>query len=621
MLQRLRDNTKGVVAGILIGLLVIIFAISGAEALFMGGSSPSKVVTVNGDGISQLDIDRAVRMQRQQLQSMYGDSIPPEFLTDERLRGPAIDNLVRRMVLTQTARRSGMAVSDNTINQMIVSTPAFQQEAGAFDRMRFQQLLRMQGFTPSTYRTALAEEVLINQLVSGIVGSGFVTPTELERVIALNNQKRDFLYAVIDADEVRDKLEISAEEVEAYYNSNPQAFTQPEQVAVDYIDLNVIDLMDDIDIPEAQLRQQYEQDVASFLASVERNAAHILIESGDKAVIETIQARLAAGENFAELAREYSDDIGTRDQGGDLGYTAGDAFPAEFERALASLSVGQVSGPVRTDAGVHLIKLLDERGGEPPSFEEERGRIANLLKRVEAESHFVALLDRLRDQSYNAENLMVVAEDLGLPAGNTGLFPRSGGTGIAANSLVNAAAFSEEVLEYGNASDLLELGNDRVVVVKKTDYEPSYLRPLEEVREEILALVRDERARAAVAQQGNQLKVAVEAGEDLAAAAESMGLNVLTIEGAGRNDPAVNRDVLRHAFSIARPGDAPTVGGGHLPQGDFAVIKLLAVHEGRVDDEDLTQETMLQARMSRMLGEDEFNSFEAMVRAQAKVRR
>src|SRR5690606_6434820 len=332
-----------------------------------------------------------------------------------------------------------------------------------FDRDRFQLVLRNIGYTPSTYRNVLAEDVVINQLGRGVLETSFVTPAELETIISLNFQTRDFSYVVLPAEKIRDEVVVNDQEIESYYENNPQEFTIPEQVAVDYIELSVDSLMPETEITEAQVRQQYEQNLASFVATPERQAAHILIESSDEKVVTEISEKLANGEDFAELAKTYSDDLGSREQGGDLGFTTGDTFPVEFEEALATLSVDGVSAPVVTDAGTHCIKKLAERRTEVPPFEEQRERIAEPLKRAQAENTFVELLDRLRDLSYNAEDLGDVANELNLPYQNTGLFSRMGGEGVAAESLFVNAAFSTDVLEQGNSSEVLELSPSRVI--------------------------------------------------------------------------------------------------------------------------------------------------------------
>lgn len=620
MLQNLRDNSKGVIAGILIGFLVIIFAISGSEALFNADTSTKGVVSVNGEDITEAEISRASANYKQQLSARYGDSLPAEYLTDENVRQPVIENLIQRKILVQSAKESGLTIDNDALDQQIVATPQFQKEGGSFDPQIYQQLLRSAGFSPITYKKALIEDAIVNQLTKGVVDSSFVTPAELDHVIALSFQTRDFSYAVIPAKKLRESIIIEDPEIESYYQANTQSFTNPEQVAVDYIDLNVFDLMKKVEVSEEQLRKQYEQNVAAFVAAAERQAAHILIEDNDAQKIAEVSKKLAAGEEFAELAQTYSDDLGSRDQGGDLGFTGGEAFPPKFEAALSALDVGGVSKPIKTDAGTHFIKLISERGTTAPSFEEERSRLTEQLKRNEAENRFIALLEELRERSYNAENLADVAKELGVEHQNTGLFARDTGKDIAAESEFAKAAFSDEVLQQNNSSEVIELAPHRAVVLKKTDYKPSYVKPLEEVKEQITAILLDNKLRDLVAKRGQELEAAVAAGKPLAEAAEANGYELKKVEKVSRSDVSVDREILRQAFDMAKPQDSVPVvmAGTQTTTGDYAVIALTNVTLGG-EELPAEQRIAIASQLKRVNSESEYKSYESLLRESADI--
>ncbi len=619
MLQTIRDNSKGVVAGILVGFLVIIFALSGAEALFSGSSRSGEVVSVGGEAITENEVAREVYRQRQQILSQYGDSVPSEFVSDERLREPAINSLIQRKVLIQHARSQGMGVSDQTLDQLILSFPQFAGEDGQFDSNRYQQVLRSMGYTPAQYKALLRQELLLSQLSSGIATSGFVTQDELERFAALNFQTRDFEYAMLTRDQVAEGVNVTDADIEAYYQSNQSQFRQPEQVAVEYIDLSVASLMEQIEIDEQTLRNQFEQNQAARDGQkAERRVAHILLEDASDERVAEIQAALDEGRSFDELAEQYSDDLGSSAQGGDLGYLSGDGLPEAFMAAAESLDVGEVSQPVETEAGVHLIKVTEVRGAEETTFEEAREDIARQLKRVEAENEFVALMDRLGELSYNADRLQTVADELDLPLGNTDLFGRNGGTGIAAESAVIEAAFSEEVLERDNSSDLLELANDRVVVIKKTDYQEAYIRPLEEVRDQIASQLREERIRDRLAEQGEALRAALESGQTLATIAEEAGLEVQNAQGVERRSSGVDRALVRHVFSLPKPSAEPVVSGVATSEG-YAVVVLTDAQNGQWADLSEEEQRSLRQNLAQMQGEEEYLAYREQLRAGVTV--
>lgn len=620
MLQTIRDNTKGVIAGILIGFLVIIFALSGAEALFSGGARSGEVATVGGETITENQVVREVHRQRQQILNQYGDSVPSEFVSDERLREPAVNALIQRQILVQSARDQGMAVSDEMLDSIIVDIPQFAGDAGRFDPQRYQQVLRSMGYTPAQYRVVLGEEILLNHLNLGIGASGFVTDDEIQRFVALNFQTRDFQYLTLSESSVADEVNVTEQAIEDYYQNNQQQFRQDEQVAVEYIELSVDHLIEDIDIDEQTLRQQYEENLAAEQTGGERRVAHILLEDADSERAAELLQRLEEGEDFAELAREYSDDFGSSDQGGDLGFVSGEGLPDEFVAAMNALEVGEVSEPVNTEAGLHLIKVLEGEGGEQPTFEEQRDRIARQLARIEAENDFVSLMERLADRSYNADRLGPVADEMGLPLGNTGLFTRSGGDGIASESAVIEAAFSSEVLERGNSSDLIELAADRVVVVKKTDRQSAYTRPLEDVRDEIAARLEEQQTRELLAERGETVRSALEAGQAIDEVADEFGLEVREASGVERNDSSVDRRLLQHVFSLPRPGDEAVVSSTQAAEG-YAIVQLSNVTDGSIEELSAEQRASLRRNLSNMLGERDYSAFLQQLRSEARVDR
>jgi len=580
MLQNLRDNSRGVISFILIGFLVIIFALTGVEALFNWDTSANQAAKVNGELVTEMDVSRAIGMQKQQMLNTYGDQIPAEFLTDEYLRKPVIENLVQRMVLSQAANKSGMAVSNTYLSEQIASAPQFKNETGAFDNNRYQQVLRNMGYTHSTYAKILSDEIVINQLQTGISATAFATPSQLDDVVTLSFQSRDIGYVILPATKIRESIVIDAADIQTYYAANQNMFTSEEQVAVDFISLSVADLMKNVAVTEEQVRKQYEQNLAGFVAAPERQAAHILVEGDNKDKIKSISDKLAAGEDFAVLAKEFSDDLGSKEQGGDLGFTKGDAFPAEFEAALATLKIGGVSAAVKTDAGTHFIKLLAEKGSEPPSFEEQKASIEDELKRAEAESVFVAQLEKLRDLSYNAENLSEVAQELGINVQNSGLFERSKGSNLMANPNVVTAAFSAEVLQEGNSSEVIEIDSSNVIVLKKTDYKPSQVKPLATVQEQITNTLKDQKAKTLLDEKAVKLISDLKSGVNFTELASAAGTELKQVKTATRSSADIDADVLRYAFTMNKPTAKATFGSVMTANGDLAVVAVDAVTPG-----------------------------------------
>jgi peptidyl-prolyl cis-trans isomerase D len=620
MLQNLRDNSRGVISFILIGFLVIIFALTGVDALFNWDTSANQAAKVNGEPVTEMDVARAISMQKQQMLNTYGDQIPAEFLTDEYLRKPVIENLVQRMVLSQAAGKSGMAVGNTYLSEQIASAPQFKNETGAFDNNRYQLVLRNMGYTHSTYAKILSDEIVINQLQAGVNATAFATPSQLDDVVALSFQSRDLAYVILPAAKVRESIQVDAAEIQTYYDANQQMFTSEEQVALDYISLSVSDLMKNLTVTEEQIRKQFEQNQSSFVAAPERQAAHILVEGDSQDKIKAVADKLAAGEDFAALAKEYSDDLGSKEQGGDLGFTKGDAFPAEFEAALATLKVGEVSTAVKTDAGTHFIKLLAEKGSEPPSFEEQKASIEDQLKRAEAENLFVVQLEKLREESYNAESLQEVAQALNLKAENSGLFERSKGTNLMANAKVVAAAFSAEVLQEGNSSEVIEIDSSNVVVLKKTDYKPSQVKPLASVQDQITNTLKDQKAKALLDEQAAKLIADLKSGGNFSELSTAAGVELKQVKAATRNSVDIDSDVLRHAFTMNKPSsNSPTFDRVITATGDLAIIAVEAVTPGSYESVTPEQKTAIMAQLGGIYGKNDFSSYQKFLKDAADI--
>jgi len=623
MLQSFRDNLKGAVAKGVIALMIIPFAMFGVDSLFLSDGQGTDVAVVEGEAITENELAQAIYLQKQQLLSRFGDQAPAEFLTDERLRAPVLEELIRRRLSLRLGQQGGMAASSLELDQMILSAEQFHVE-GQFNAQLYTQTLRSLGFTPSTYKKLLGEELVLNQLARGFASTGFTTGAELSRAAVLQAQTRDFYYLTIVKDAIEEATSISDEALAAYYEANQAQFMAPQQLAIEYIEVSPELLSANVTVSEEDVRGQYEQNLASFEVKPERQAAHILLEPKDDGshigAAEAVVARLAAGEDFAALAEEVSNDTVSAEQGGDLGYTAGDIFPAEFEAALAELEVGAVSAPVETEAGLHIIKLLAIQDADAPSFEEEQLAIRQTLIAAAAEEQFVEMLDSLGDLTYNADTLAEAGDTLDLPVNKSALFSRQGGEGITANARVLEAAFSDEVLLEGNTSDLIELADNLVVVLRITENKPSQVKSLADVSEGIAAQLKEEAIRATLQSQADNLQLALEQGADFESLAKENSLEWQVTLATTRSDFKVDRTLLNYAFNMAKPLDeAATIGGVFLNNGDYALVSLNKVHGGDLKAMSELQQKQISQGLSRSAGEMEYAVLEAQIKNTADV--
>jgi peptidyl-prolyl cis-trans isomerase D len=585
MLDSFRHNMKGIAFGIVI-LIAIVFAFSGIGSLSMSGSGADTAVTVNGEKVTELSVLRAISSEKRRILS-ENEGLDAALLQDELIRPQVVEQIIGRRLLSQAAKSAGMGVSSRTTSKLLLGTPAFQSDDGRFDQDLYLYTIRAQGYTSGTFLEMLKDDLLVEQYVRGFVASSFITGNELDLIASITEQQRDYYYLTLPLQPAVDAVELSDEQIAAYYEANKQRYQAAEQVVIDYIELSPELFSATQNVAEKQVRARYEEQRDSLESTTSRQAAHILLAEPSDAVLTEISDKLAAGEGFAALAKEYSEDVGSADFGGDLGYTSGDTFPESFEAALESLQVGEVSAPVSTDSGTHLIKLLDIQE-QTVDFDSERARIEQELITELTDVWLVEKLANLKELSYNAENLSQIAADLGLTAQVSEPFTRAGAAGISANPAVLKAAFSSEVFEDSYASEVLDLGNDRYLVLKLNKAIPARQKDLAEVQGAVVASLTDQLARASLAARGAELLARVDSGEKIEAVAKSENLDWQVVLDAKRSTGGLNNDIKRFAFQLPATATEDLVESFYSRSGDFVVVALTGVDAG--DSSKLSKE-------------------------------
>ena len=585
MLDSFRHNMKGIAFGIVI-LIAIVFAFSGIGSLSMSSSGADTAVTVNGEKVTELSVLRAISSEKRRILS-ENEGLDASLLEDELIRPQVVEQLIGRRLLSQAAKSAGMGVSSRTTSKLLLSTPAFLSDDGRFDQDLYLYTIRAQGYTSGTFLEMLKDDLLIEQYVRGFVASGFVTASELDLIASITEQQRDYYYLTLPLQPEVDAVELDDEQIAAYYDANKQRYQAPEQVVVDYIELNPELFSATQNVAEEQVRARYEEQRESLESTTSRQAAHILLTQPSDELLAEINEKLAAGETFEALAKEYSEDVGSADFGGDLGYTSGDTFPESFETALAALQTGEVSAPVETDSGTHLIKLLDIQE-QIVDFDSERARIEQELITELTDVWLVEKLAKLKELSYNAENLAEIAADLELTAQVSEPFTRAGGAGISADPAVLKAAFSSEVLEDSYASEVLELGNDRYVVVKLNKSIPARQKDITEVQGAVVASLTDQLARASLAARGAELLARVDSGENIEAVAKDEDLDWQVVLDAKRSTGGINNEIKRFAFQLPATATEDLIESFYSRSGDFVVVALTDVEAG--DSSKLSEE-------------------------------
>ena len=489
MLQSMRQSTQSTAAKVIIGLIVLSFAAFGLETLLPGGSGTS-VAEVNGEEITPIALQEAITQQKRQLVSVLGDDIDPALLDDDRLQPRALQSLIQRALLLQKSTALNLVASEAQVGKSITSVEAFQLN-GQFSPDAYKSVLANAGYTPERFRRAQADDIVLTQLQIAISETEFATETEIAATANLIAEERDVRYLVIPDEGLVTNEDLSDAALQNYYQQNEAAFFNPEQVVVDYILLDPVDFV--VSVDESVVEEQYEAVKEEYEVAEQSRVSHILLIQEDdesdatygQRVAETAE-RIARGEDFADLAAELSDDLGSASLGGELGFTDGSAFPDEMETAIAALAEpGAISGALETDAGTHFIRLEERIAGDSVDYTSVREELRASIEAAEAERNLLIAVEELRDLAFNAPDLSGPAAAIGAEVQVSEAFSLGEGAGLFADARVRELAFSDDVKVSGNNSEVLELSGQRFVAVRVRDVRAPQIAPYKEVENEV----------------------------------------------------------------------------------------------------------------------------------------
>ncbi len=602
MLQNIRQSVQGPTIKIVVWLIVISFSIFGIESILVGGGSGS-VAEVNGEEVTPQELQLALNTQKRQLISMMGENIDPAMLEDERLSGRVLDTIIGRKLLMQSAQAMDLTVSKREVGSLIASMEQFQIE-GAFSPELYTSVLSNAGYTPSYFKNTLRDDIAVSQLRSGLAGSEFATGLELALNARVDAEQRDLRFLTISLQSFIKDQQVTDEEISAYYQQHQDDFRTSETVELDYIELTPDQFRGPVE--ESAVQEAYQLEIENSQYKTENRVSHILFETRDgeddaalQKRVAAAQEKLASGANFAEVAAEFSDDVGSATSGGDLGFSSGDAFPASIEEAIAGLDVNQVSPPVKTDAGTHLVLVTERRKGEVPPLDELRPQLEEQLQLAQARGDLLLAVEQLKDLVFNAEDLSRPAKELGLEVSRSEPVARDQSEGLFSNPSLLSAAFSEEVMEGGHNSDVIEIGDNSFVVLRQYKHNEPQVRDLAQVRGDIESILKEQSARAMVAAAADRAVQEIAGGASIEQVAASGGYAWQVELAADRHNTALPRDVLSRAFEMPVPAtDEAQVDYVMTPAGDAQVISLLRVNPGQLEQLEPAAKASLQRQVS-----------------------
>ena len=585
MLQSMREGAKSPWVLVIIGFIVLSFVLTGAETLTFGGAQ-SGAAKVNDREISFNELQFAIEQQRRQLTEIYGDQLDPSLLDDDLLRPGVLNNLVDRALLEDYAVSLGITASPEAIRRSIISNPAFEVD-GSFSADYYRDILRSNGLTTDQYR---AEQSGTDQLVKleSIIGDAdFITSVEAKAAIDVVVERRDVRFLVIPDTALSSQYQVNETAISEYYEANRALFAQPERLIVEFVELNPSQFV--LPVDEAELQSQLADALADYETKAQSEVAHILLVQNDDETdqayaerINVVGARLAADEDFAAIAADASDDIGSSFVGGDLGFTDGSVFPDAMEEAIASLEVGGISTAVTTDAGTHFILVKSRSAAEQVPDELLRAEITESLQTAQTQRDLLIAVDELRELVFTSSGLEAAAQELGLVMATSQPFSRDQGEGLFSEASLRNAAFSDDVLVDGNNSDVIELSGSRFVALAVKEQLPEGTKPLAEVRSSISAQLTSEAQDRAMTTLVDEVNASLAAGETLEAISTAKGYEWRVELAATRQNVNLPSSVLQSAFS-KRSADTETVSAVRLDDESYALVQLARTQAGRED--------------------------------------
>jgi peptidyl-prolyl cis-trans isomerase D len=625
MLQGIRDNSKGVIAKVIVGFIVLTFALFGVESLVSLSQGSNAPATVNGEEISEVDLFQATQLQRRSILAQMGENADPSSIDENLLSGMVLDSLIQEKALLLNAQENDLRISEAMIDDVILKTSEF-QVSGAFNVAQFDNIIRNIGYTRFTYREYVRKNLLLEQQRAAMSLSSFVLPSSVKKIVELEKQTRDVRYFAMPIATVRALTEISDTEVEAEFEKQKSSLKTTEQVVVDYVELSMADVAKSVDISDEDIAEQYQQVVASFESQEQRQASHILVEVNDDVndaqaleKINGLRARLDQGEDFASLAKEASDDFGNADNGGDLGFVSKGVFEQSIEDELFALAEGEVSQAVEAESGYHLIKVLKVIKTNPPSLAESKDQIISDLKESKAEDLYLEYFEKLTDLAFISSDLQDIASELDLPIKTLAAFDRSGNdNSLTQNSKFIREAFSEELIKQELNSAPIELSRSRAVVLNVKEHLPVRAKTFDEVQDVLKEELLTRKASEQLEQRAKQAIVDIkQTGDATESAADFVLQTQLNLTRVSAQAPP---QIVRKAFTLAQPVEGKvTVDTATLADGSLAIIILDKVNNVKADEASEQEFEAYQNLLSNRFGQQSYQVFQQQVFESAEI--
>lgn len=607
-----------------LALIFLPFAFFGIEGYFQSNELGSEVARVGDYKITQQEFQNALRERQEQMRRMLNNApIDQAMLDSPEMRFAALEQIVRDRLLLSQAVRAGLKVNDAQLRDLIVSQQNFMQD-GKFSNDLYEAFLRSQGMSAVAFEARLRRDLLQQPLLDAFGASGFVASTVVERIVRLSEQTREVSVATIAPSAYASQVSVDEAAVKAYYDANTREFQVPEQVRLEYVVLSLDNVAAQMEVKPEDVRKSYDENPARFSAPESRDASHILIAVPSGATAEAKSAAQAKAADlakqlqskpdlFAALAREHSQDPGSANSGGELGFLERGATKKAFDDALFGMKVGEIKGPVETEFGYHVIRLNALRGGTTKSFEEVRTAIESELKRGQAQKRFAELSEQLSNLSYEqSDSLKPAAEALKVSVQQSPWISRTPtpGSPLGSEKFLKVA-FSEDVLKNGRNSEVVEVSQGTLMSARLLEHKPASTKPYAEVQADIRKRLVDEEARKRAYADGRDKLEKLRKGED---AGISWGKSLVI----GRNDPqGLGEAAFKEAFR-ANAASLPAYVGAEDAKLGYQLVRVSAVNQPAEVKPEARKNAAEQ--LKRMIGQEQMAEYTAALKRRVDVK-
>jgi peptidyl-prolyl cis-trans isomerase D len=621
MLERIREGSQGPWAMGVLALVILSFVFAGVGS-YINSSASGAAAVVNGDEIGLDDLERAYQNERSRMESQFGEAfaaLASDTAYLQNFRQGILERLISEKLLDQAAQDLGLRVSDEQIKLAIVGMQEFQVD-GKFDNDRYLAILRQAGFQTNNFRDYMRVDMVRRQLSQSLMGTEFALTSEAKRAFVMQQQTRDIRYLSIPAAKFAAQIDVNDDEISTYYQSNISQFDTQQKVSLDYIELTLQDLLPSIDVKEDELLEYYQQNITNYSTDGERKVSHILFESAERdptvmAKAEEVLSKIQSGEDFFELAKAFSSDTFSAENGGDLGWFGKGIMDPAFEDAAFTLSdKGDVSNIIKSEFGYHIIKLTDTKPEQITVFENVKQEISVKVKTFKAEERFYEVSQRIAEVAFEIPDTLVeVADIAGKAITTTELFSRVNAPQAVSDPNVLASAFSFELIEDAVNSKVLEIGDNHIMVIRVAEHEPERTKGLEEVQQDIQQILSAQATQRAARDWAFDVKTDLSDNTDVNDKLASLELSWKEKKAVTRNDATLSQSIVDALFTLSAK-DSSVV---DLVTGDVSLVQLSQVNAAA--EANVQEITSLQSRLASNKSQTSYGAVIESLKAQADI--